>query len=405
MRHLGLRKMFGVLALGALAVATGIGSAGGMDRCAAAPLDFLFGGPPLASRSAYRLRRRPTRQLAQRQPHAEIPLPVARPHFPDDPPAGTMKAQTVPSTATATPSGAGIPAETPPAGTAGAPLPPPKPADLGKATEPATAGRPTAPPVPRSEVKTEPSKPEPTEPVSAETAKIPAAPPPEAPQPPPKPPKVVKPDTTKPGAPPAVAPSGATTAFVPRSPDDDPQCPARLQARHVDVAHIEIGPQPDAPLHGGRGGAARRSQPARRRQGGLPRASDDRLHDGGRLLVLCARPAGAARQGHIRRDHHRGMDRPGLECRSRDHIFGAKLSAHGQGLAIDIAQLKLADGRLIEVGDPKTEAETGFETAARAGACGYFHTVLGPGSDEYHRTHWHFDLEVRGSHGDSKYCK
>ena len=57
------------------------------------------------------------------------------------------------------------------------------------------------------------------------------------------------------------------------------------------------------------------------------------------------------------------------------------------------------------VGDPKGESETGFETAARAGACGYFHTVLGPGSDSYHRTHWHFDLEVRGSQGDGKYCK
>ncbi len=96
---------------------------------------------------------------------------------------------------------------------------------------------------------------------------------------------------------------------------------------------------------------------------------------------------------------------PGFECRSRDHIFGAKLSAHGQGLAVDIAQLKLADGRLIAVGDPKTDSDTAFETAARAGGCGYFHTVLGPGSDSYHRTHWHFDLEVRGAKGDSKYCK
>ena len=96
---------------------------------------------------------------------------------------------------------------------------------------------------------------------------------------------------------------------------------------------------------------------------------------------------------------------PGLECRSRDHIFGAKLSAHGQGLAIDIAQLKLGDGRLVAVGEPKTDVERDFETAARAGGCGYFHTVLGPGSDSYHRTHWHFDLEVRGRDGDGKYCK
>ena len=96
---------------------------------------------------------------------------------------------------------------------------------------------------------------------------------------------------------------------------------------------------------------------------------------------------------------------PGLECRARDHVFGAKLSAHGQGLAIDIAQLKLADGRLIAVGEPKTDTDAAFETASRAAGCGYFHTVLGPGSDSYHRTHWHFDLEVRGAKGDTKYCK
>ncbi len=96
---------------------------------------------------------------------------------------------------------------------------------------------------------------------------------------------------------------------------------------------------------------------------------------------------------------------PGFECRSRDHVFGAKLSAHGQGLALDIARLVLTDGRAIEVGNPGNVSDVGFESAARAAACGYFHTVLGPGSDSFHRTHWHFDLEVRGAKGDSKYCK
>jgi hypothetical protein len=96
---------------------------------------------------------------------------------------------------------------------------------------------------------------------------------------------------------------------------------------------------------------------------------------------------------------------PGLECRSRDHVPGAKLSAHGQGLAIDIAGMVLSDGRVISVGAPKTETDRAFEAAARAGGCGYFHTALGPGADEYHKTHWHFDLEPRGSKGDGKFCQ
>lgn len=96
---------------------------------------------------------------------------------------------------------------------------------------------------------------------------------------------------------------------------------------------------------------------------------------------------------------------PGLDCRTRDHIPGAKLSAHGQGLAIDIAQLRLANRRLIEVGRPKGDLDQGFETAARAGGCGYFHTALGPGADAFHETHWHFDILPRGTKGDSKFCQ
>lgn len=96
---------------------------------------------------------------------------------------------------------------------------------------------------------------------------------------------------------------------------------------------------------------------------------------------------------------------PGLECRTRDHIAGAKLSAHAQGLAVDIASFKLGDGRTIEVGRPKTDLDRSFETAARAGGCGYFHTSLGPGSDAFHETHWHFDILPRGTAGDTKFCQ
>ena len=202
-----------------------------------------------------------------------------------------------------------------------------------------------------------------------------------------------------------MAPSGATTAFTPRSPEDDPQCPTRLVSQKVGIEPTAIGPQTDArctvvePVH----------------------LNDVTMPDGGKISFP-EHPTIACVTADSFSSYVRDMlsplakgtfgaavtavwTGPGLECRSRDHVFGAKLSAHGQGLAIDIAKLKLADGRIVEVGTPKTDSETAFETAARAGACGYFHTVLGPGSDAYHRTHWHFDLEVRGAHGDSKYCK
>ena len=211
--------------------------------------------------------------------------------------------------------------------------------------------------------------------------------------------------TAAPPVQPAVSPSGATTAFTPRSPDDDAACPSRLTGRHVDAEPIAIGPQPDP--------RCTVVQPVR--LSGLV------LPDGGKV-AFPDRPTIACTTADIFSLYVRDLlvplakgtfsspiaavwTGPGLECRSRDHIFGAKLSAHGQGLAIDIAQLKLADGRMIAVGEPKTDTDTAFETASRAAACGYFHTVLGPGSDSYHRTHWHFDLEVRGNKGDAKYCK
>ncbi|WP_413988666.1 extensin family protein [Labrys okinawensis] len=96
---------------------------------------------------------------------------------------------------------------------------------------------------------------------------------------------------------------------------------------------------------------------------------------------------------------------PGLECRPRNNVAGAKLSAHGQGLAIDIAQFRLGDGRLYKVGSPTDQRDRDFDRAVRAGACGYFHTALGPGADPAHDTHWHMDLEPRGSNGTSRFCQ
>ena len=100
---------------------------------------------------------------------------------------------------------------------------------------------------------------------------------------------------------------------------------------------------------------------------------------------------------------------PGFECRPRNHVAGAKPSAHGVGLAIDIAGFELADGRKLMVApgsDAKAE-ETWRQTfgALRVAACGWFLTVLGPGSDPYHATHMHVDIQQHGSSDRYRICQ
>ena len=192
---------------------------------------------------------------------------------------------------------------------------------------------------------------------------------------------------------------------MPRQPATDDGCLERLRKRQTVAEPIDIGKQPDS--------RCTVVQPVRLSSLSLPEGGTIAFPD--RPIIACTTAdtftvyvrdlLAPLVKGSFGTTLTSVWTGPGLECRSRDHVFGAKLSAHGQGLAVDIAQLKLADGRIIEVGMPKSDADGAFETAARAGACGFFHTVLGPGSDIYHRTHWHFDLEVRGREGDSKYCK
>lgn len=230
----------------------------------------------------------------------------------------------------------------------------------------------------------------------------PAAVPLEIPVPPEAPARTpVTPDV--PSAPlpaPSVAAPGAA-----RQPAEDTGCLARLNTTAVTAPPVSIGTQLDArctvvdavKLTGLK----------------LPDGSDVAFPDGPTLACVTADTFAAyvrellspLAKGSYGAAIAKVWTGPGLECRSRDHVAGAKLSAHGQGLAVDIAQMVLTDGRTIAVGTPKSAADTAFETAARAAGCGYFHTTLGPGSDSYHKTHWHFDLEPRGTKGDGKFCQ
>ena len=94
-------------------------------------------------------------------------------------------------------------------------------------------------------------------------------------------------------------------------------------------------------------------------------------------------------------------------CRPRNNQRGAKLSEHSFGNALDVMAFVLADGREVSVvkgwkGDP---AEQEFLREAFVGACRYFTTVLGPGSDAFHYDHLHIDLARHDPRGERRICK
>lgn len=97
---------------------------------------------------------------------------------------------------------------------------------------------------------------------------------------------------------------------------------------------------------------------------------------------------------------------PGYQCRGRNGDSGAKLSEHAFGNAVDIGYFKLADGQVINVEDAATAGSRNYSVLAalRRTGCEDFTTVLGPGADAAHASHFHFDLERRGKKGNNKLC-
>ena len=90
-------------------------------------------------------------------------------------------------------------------------------------------------------------------------------------------------------------------------------------------------------------------------------------------------------------------------CRNRDGLADTKLSEHAHGNAIDIGAFQIDGGRWLTVGDAgTTDTDAAFLAAVRKSACGPFTTVLGPGSDSYHATHFHLDLAKRHTAGPSR---
>ncbi len=83
-------------------------------------------------------------------------------------------------------------------------------------------------------------------------------------------------------------------------------------------------------------------------------------------------------------------------CRHRYDDPHQKISEHAHANAIDVASFAFSGRAAVGIGrNAPGSKEAEFETAVRAGSCRYFTTVLGPGSNAAHATHFHLDMAVR----------
>jgi hypothetical protein len=100
---------------------------------------------------------------------------------------------------------------------------------------------------------------------------------------------------------------------------------------------------------------------------------------------------------------------PGYACRPRNRQPDAELSVHAFGIALDIRGFELADGEQILIEPPddadRAAPQRDFLDGLRTSACGYFTTVLGPGSDPFHEDHLHVDLAAHGSSDRYRICE
>jgi hypothetical protein len=92
-------------------------------------------------------------------------------------------------------------------------------------------------------------------------------------------------------------------------------------------------------------------------------------------------------------------------CRARYDKPGAVPSEHAKGNAVDIAAFVLADGRRIFVKQQDDGTARDLVHALRMAACGYFTTVLGPGTDPAHEAHFHFDSGLHGATPNYRICE
>ena len=85
-------------------------------------------------------------------------------------------------------------------------------------------------------------------------------------------------------------------------------------------------------------------------------------------------------------------------CRGQNHDIDAKLSEHAFANAADIMGFAFAGRASIPVkAMPDGTEEAQFLAAVRGKACGFFRTVLGPGTNAAHANHFHLDERDRNA--------
>lgn len=91
-------------------------------------------------------------------------------------------------------------------------------------------------------------------------------------------------------------------------------------------------------------------------------------------------------------------------CRRVGGAATGRVSEHASANAVDIAAIRLADGRRIAIASDWTSTgkDAAFLRAIRDGACLTFATVLSPDYNEAHRDHLHFDQAPRGGY---RFCR
>jgi len=115
--------------------------------------------------------------------------------------------------------------------------------------------------------------------------------------------------------------------------------------------------------------------------------------------------AGPLIAGRLNSDLKAVRTGPGYECRNRNRAENGQLSAHAKGLALDIMSFELANGQTLTVKPSGDEPARATVEALRTAACGWFTTVLGPGSDAAHAEHMHVDILLHGSSDRYRICQ
>jgi len=95
----------------------------------------------------------------------------------------------------------------------------------------------------------------------------------------------------------------------------------------------------------------------------------------------------------------------GFVCRNRVGGSLSKISEHARGNALDLMRFDLKDKHRITVEEMPNGTSSVALSGLRTSACGYFTTVLGPGSNAAHKNHLHFDLGQHGKSGKYRICE